>query len=395
MTNYIPRSMQPTLKEVLATFPIATICGPRQSGKTTLCRKEFPSLPYVNLEDLTTRQFATDDPKGFVNQFEHGAIIDEAQLVPELFNQLQVKIDEERFSGEIKARFILTGSSNFAFLPSLRQSLAGRTGILTLLPLSTNELENGGFIDLPVDIQIIKGGFPEVWIDGQDKTRLILENYINTYVERDVRKLLEVGDYQKFSAFIRICASRIGSELNKSSIAVEIGVSVSTVERWLSVLEASYVIYLLKPWYANIGKRLVKTPKLYFYDTGIACTMLGIHTREQLLGHPLRGGLFENLVINNLVKWGFNRGLQEQIYFFRDKTGREVDIIRETPEGLMAYEVKAGMTYNTAYKKNIDYLKGLLGDRIIGSGIIYTGDVEMKTRENALIKFRDFPDKII
>lgn len=395
MTNYIPRSMQPALKEVLETFPIATVCGPRQSGKTTMCRKEFPSLPYVNLEDMTTRQFAMDDPKGFINQFDNGAIIDEAQLVPDLLSQLQVKVDEERFSGHVKARYILTGSSNFALLPTLRQSLAGRTGILTLLPLSTKEIEYGVGGNIPADTQIIKGGFPAVWTNKTDSTRLILENYINTYVERDVRKLLEVGDYNKFATLLRVCASRIGSELNKSSIAVEIGMSVPTVERWLSVLEASYVIYLLKPWYSNIGKRLVKTQKLYFYDTGIACTLLGIHTESQLMGHPLRGGLFENLVLNNLVKWGNNKGLQEQIFYFRDKTGREVDIIRETAAGLSAYEVKAGMTYNADFKKNIDYLKKLLGDKIIGSGVIYNGDVEMRIRENALINFRNFPNAII
>lgn len=391
MMNYIPRTMQPTLKEILATFPIATICGPRQSGKTTMCRKEFPSLPYVNLEDVTTRQFAMDDPKGFINQFEQGAIIDEVQLVPELLSQLQVRIDEDRFSGQVNARYILTGSSNFAFLPALRQSLAGRTGILTLLPLSTKEIEEGGFENTSADVQIIKGGFPAVWIDVQNNPRLILENYINTYVERDVRKLLEVGDYKKFATLLRVCASRIGSELNKSSIAVEIGVSVPTVERWLSALEASYVIYLLKPWYANIGKRLVKTPKLYFYDTGIACALLGIHTQSQLIGHPLRGSLFENLVINNFVKWGYNRGLQEPIYYFRDKTGREIDIIHEAAEGLSAYEVKAGMTYNADFRKNIDYLKTLLGEKIIASGIVYNGDIEMKAPENALINFRNFP----
>lgn len=394
MTNYIPRLMQPTLKEVLEIFPIATVCGPRQSGKTTMCRKEFPSLPYLNLEDMTTRQFAMDDPKGFINQFKQGAIIDEAQLVPELLSQLQVKIDEDRFAGRAKARYILTGSSNFAFLPSLRQSLAGRTGILTLLPMSTIEIEGGGFENISADTQIIKGGFPGVWIDRQNKHRLILGNYINTYVERDVRKLLEIGDYKKFATLLRVCASRIGSELNKSSVAVEIGVSVSTVERWLSALEASYVIYLLKPWYANIGKRLVKTPKLYFYDTGIACSLLGIHTESQLTGHPLRGSLFENLVINNLVKWGYNRGLQEQIYYFRDKVGHEVDIIRESAAGLSAYEVKAGMTYNTDFRKNIDYLKKLLGEKIVRSGIIYNGDVEMKTPDNALINFRKFPHEI-
>lgn len=394
MSDYICRMMQPTLKKVLETFPVATVCGPRQSGKTTMCRKEFPSLPYVNLEDITTRQFALEDPKGFIAQFGKGAIIDEIQLVPDLLSQIQVLIDEERFSGITKARYILTGSSNFAFLPSLRQTLAGRTGILTLLPLSTQEIDSAGFGTVSADTQIIKGGYPAVWINTKDQTRLILENYINTYVERDVRQLMEVSDYNKFTTLLRLCASRIGSELNKSSLSIEVGVSVPTIERWLSVLEASYVIYLLRPWHANIGKRLVKTPKLYFYDTGLASVLLGIYSEQQLMGHPLRGSLFENMVVNNLVKQGYNRGLEEKLFFFRDKTGHEVDIIQESTSGLSAYEVKAGMTYNKDFRKNIDFLKGLLGDKIIGSGIIYNGDFEMKTKENTVINFHNFPQSL-
>lgn len=390
MSFFIPRAMQPTLRDVLKIFPSATICGPRQSGKTTLCRKEFPELPYVNLEDITNRQFAIEDPIGFLSQFSQGVIIDEVQQVPDLLSQIQVIIDEDRFNGNDKRKFILTGSSNFNLLPQLRQSLAGRTAFLTLLPLSTHEIIKGGFEDIQPNKEIIKGGYPAVWTAPDENSRLILENYINAYVERDVRNLLNIEDFRKFATFIRLCASRIGYELNKTSIAIETGVSVPTVERWLSVLEATYIIFLLKPWHGNISKRLVKSPKLYFYDTGIASTLLGVYTEEQLTGHPLRGSLFENLVVNNVIKYGYNKGLSDNLFFYRDKSGHEVDLIWEQSQGLSAIEIKAGMTYNPEFRKNLDYLKKLLNDKIIESKIIYTGDTELKG-ETTVSNYKKFP----
>ena len=390
MSAFIFRAMQSTLHDVLKIFPSATICGPRQSGKTTLCRKEFPELPYVNLEDLSIRQFAIEDPKGFLSQFPQGVIIDEVQQVPDILSQIQVIIDEDRFNGKENRKFLLTGSSNFTLLPQVRQSLAGRTAFLTLLPLSTQEIINGGFIDFTINNEIIKGGYPAVWTKTEENSRIILENYINAYVERDVRNILNIEDFRKFTTFVRLCASRIGYELNKSSLAIETGVSVPTVERWLSVLEATYVIYLLKPWYGNISKRLVKAPKLYFYDTGIATTLLGVNTTEQLTGHPLRGSLFENLVINNVIKYGYNKGLSENIYFYRDKSAHEVDLVWEQPNGLCAIEIKASMTYNPDYRKNLDYLKKLLNDKIIDSKIIYNGDAELKG-EIEVSNYKNFP----
>ena len=390
MSVFIPRTMQSTLHDVLKLFPCATICGPRQSGKTTLCRKEFPELPYVNLEDLTNRQFAIEDPKGFLSQFPQGVILDEVQQVPKILSQIQVIIDEDRFKGIENRKFLVTGSSNFSLLPQVRQSLAGRTAFLTLLPLSTQEIINGGFTDFTTNKEIIKGGYPAVWSIPGENSRIILENYINAYVERDVRNILNIEDFRKFTTFIRLCASRIGYELNKSSIAIETDVSVPTIERWISVLEATYVIFLLKPWHGNIAKRLVKTPKLYFYDTGIATTLLGINTEDQLMGHPLRGSLFENLVINNVIKYGYNRGLSENLYFYRDKSGHEVDLIWERSNGLSAIEVKASMTYNSDFRKNLDYLKKLLNDKIIESKIIYNGDTELKG-EIAVSNYKNFP----
>lgn len=390
MSAFIPRAMQSTLHDVLKIFPCVTICGPRQSGKTTLCRKEFPELPYVNLEDLSIRQYAIEDPKGFLSQFPDGVIIDEVQIAFDILSQIQVIIDEDRYKGIENRKFLLTGSSNFSLLPNVRQSLAGRTAFLTLLPLSTQEIIHGGFADLTTNKEIIKGGYPAVWTTPDEYSRMILENYINAYVERDVRNIINIEDFRKFTTFIRLCASRIGYELNKSSIAIETGVSVPTIERWISVLEATYVIFLLKPWHGNIAKRLVKAPKLYFYDTGIATTLLGVNTVEQLTGHPLRGSLFENLVINNVIKYGHNKGLSENLYFYRDKSGHEVDLILEQPNGLSAIEIKASMTYNTDFRKNLDYLKNLLNDKILESKIIYNGDTELKG-EMIVTNYKNFP----
>jgi len=391
--QYIPRAIKPALHDALATFPVITLCGPRQSGKTTLCRTEFSSFPYINLEDITARQFAEEDPKGFLAQYPRGAIIDETQLVPPLFSQIQVLVDEDRFTGNSDRKFILTGSRNFALSTELRQTLAGRTGVFTLMPLSTAEITDAGFGASQLHEMILSGGYPAVWTNPAAQRRLIIENYINTYVERDVRRLMDVKDLRKFSTFLRLCAARIGSELNKSSLAVETGVSVPTIDSWLSVLEASFVIHLLHPWHANIGKRLVKSPKLYFCDTATACNLLGINTPQQIEGHPLRGALFENLVVNNMVKYSLNRGLREPLYFYRDKTGREIDLIYETDGRLNAFEIKAGMTYHHDYFRHIAYLKKILGDRLFSSAVIYAGDVERFSAEEAVINYRNFPDK--
>lgn len=390
--KYIRRAIQPALKNALNIFPVVSLCGPRQSGKTTLCRMEFPEMQYVNLEDYSTRTFAEEDPNGFLKQFRNGVIIDEAQLVPELFNQIQVIVDEDRFKGNMARKFILTGSSNFSLLPTLRQSLAGRTGMYFLLPLSCRELEDAGRKE-KVEDYILNGGYPAVWDNPVIFRSDILNNYIETYVERDVRRLMEVKDLKKFSTFLRLCAARIGSELNKSSLAVELGISVPTIERWISVLEASFVIYLMQPWAENIGKRLTKTPKLYFTDTGIACTLLGIKTSEHLMGHPLRGALFENLVISNVLKDIYNHGERETLYFYRDKTGREIDLIREDNGKIEAIEIKAGNTFNTDYLRNIRYLKSIIKDKLVKSGVVYSGKSEFLKDEEGVINIKNYPKR--
>lgn len=388
--KYIKRTIQPALKNALNIFPVVSLCGPRQSGKTTLCRREFPEMRYVNLEDYSTRIFAQDDPNGFLNQFQNGVIIDEAQLVPELFSQIQVIVDEDRFRDNHDRKFILTGSSNFSLLPNLRQSLAGRMGMYTLLPLSCRELFEAGYSE-SVEDYILKGGYPAIWDNPSEFRTEILNNYIETYVERDVRRLLEVKDLKKFTTFLRLCAARIGSELNKSSMAVELGISVPTIERWISALEASFVIYLIQPWAENIGKRLTKTPKLYFTDTGIACTLLGIQTADHLMGHPLRGALFENLVINNVVKDIYNHGKRETLYFYRDKTGREIDLIREDKGKIEAVEIKAGKSFNPDFLRNIRYLKSIINDRLKISKVVYSGDFEFDKEEEGVLNYLNYP----
>lgn len=392
VTDYIPRAMQSTLEKALQAFPIVTICGPRQSGKTTLCRITFPDMAYVNLEDLATRSFAEHDAKGFLMQFEHGAIIDEVQLVPALFSQLQVIIDNDIFIGKKDRKFIHTGSSNFSLLPDLRQSLAGRTAVFTLMPLSTAEIVSQGVDAKDVDAMIVNGGYPAMWKTDPQFRRQIIESYINTYVERDVRRLMDVKDLRKFTMFIRMCAARIGTELNKSSLSVEVGVSVPTIDSWLSVLEASYVIYMLQPWYANIGKRLVKSPKLYFCDTAVACALLGITSKEQMSSYFMRGALFENMVVNNMRKYALNAGISSDLYFYRDKTGREIDLVTESASGIGAYEIKSGMTFYDEYFKHIDYLKSLLGEKLVSSAVVYAGDVELKAQEKAVVNYQNFPD---
>lgn len=384
--DYIQRNIQPYLHKIYDAFPTVTLCGPRQSGKTTLCRKEFPDLEYVNFENPSLRQIIAEDPLGFVAQYKKGAIFDEVQLVPDIFSALQIVIDEDRFNNHPARKFILTGSSNFSLLPNLRQSLAGRTGIVTLLPFSVDELVKGGFLE-NVDTYIFQGGYPGVWDSSTELKTDIMESYINTYVERDVRRIMEVKDLNKFTLFLKLCAARIGTELNRSSIAVELGVAVSTIENWLSVLQATYILFLLKPWHSNIGKRLTKSPKLYFYDTGLASTLLNINNSESLFFNPMRGQLFENMVISNQIKKLLNFGIKDEIFFYRDKSGKEIDLLIQTSEGINAYEIKSGASYKSDYMNGIKYLKKILGDSIVKSGVIYAGEAELAKQEEGIYNY--------
>lgn len=383
----IKRDLSAYISGVFDYLPVVTLTGPRQSGKTTLCRTQFTTLPYYNLEDAATLSEIENDPKAFLSKNKEGAIIDEAQRFEHIFSYLQVAVDEDRMTGNLSRKFVVTGSSNFALMQKASQSMAGRTAVLTLLPLSISELKKTYSTASTSDL-ILRGGYPAVWLAGDEGRQIVLSNYYTTYVERDLRQLINIKDLRLFHSFIRLCAGRIGSEFNASALSVEVGVSVPTIKSWISILEASYIIHLLPPYYANINKRLTKSPKLYFYDTGLASWLMGINTNEQLDIHPLRGALFENLVVNEFLKAGFNKGDQPQLYFYRDQRQHEVDLIAELPNGtLKAYEIKSGQTYRTDFFNQLAYLRSLLGEKISISQVIYDGDQEDDKSIDGIINY--------
>ena len=386
----INRTLASSFSDVFSVLPVITLTGPRQSGKTTLCRELFPDLPYVSLEDSDTLAEVQADPKAFFNHHPKGVIIDEAHHFPNVFSYIQVIVDEDRFQGTDQHHYIVTGSSNFAMMEKITQSMAGRTAVYSLLPLSTAEIMSYQ-PEASTSKMLLYGGFPAVWTaDNELLRQQLLSNYYTTYIERDVRTLINVKDLQAFQTFIRLCASRVGQEFNASAVSNEVGVSVPTIKHWLSILAASYVVYLLHPYYTNIGKRLTKTPKLYFYDTGLAAFLLGISTELQMDVHPLRGALFENMVINDMMKLDLNRGNNmQQLFFYRDKSQREVDVLRILPPNLVeAYEIKSAQTWNADFFANLNYLRPLLKERLLKTTVVYDGTQESHQTDNGIINFR-------
>ncbi|BAP89366.1 ATPase (AAA+ superfamily)-like protein [Burkholderiales bacterium GJ-E10] len=335
------RDLEPTLRRLSRYFPIVAITGPRQSGKTTLARRMFADKPYVSLEDPAERAFAETDARGFLARFSDGAIFDEAQRWPDLFSHLQGIVDAVRTPG----RFILTGSQQFDLLAGVTQSLSGRVAMAQLLPLSYGELPE---LSASPDQMIGAGGYPAIHAQGIPVADWF-PNYVATYVERDVRQLLGVQDLSRFQRFLRLCAGRTGQLLNLSNLASETGITHSTARAWLSVLEASYIVFLLPPYHRNFGKRLVKTPKLYFVDTGLACWLLGIRSATQLATHPLRGALFETMIVGEFLKARAHAGQPADLYFWRDNGGNEADLLFEQADGLQTVEIKSGATVTPDY----------------------------------------------
>ena len=369
----IYRTMESALSKSFNYLPTITITGPRQSGKTTLCRTCLSDLPYVNLEDYHTLEQLQNDPKGFIARFPNGVIIDEAQRWPQIFSYLQVEVDNDRINGGSR-RFVVSGSSNFALLAKVTQSMAGRTAVLTLLPLTVSEILSS-YPGTSTDELLLRGGFPALWGIDLRGVDVLMSSYLSTYIERDLRSLLNIKDLHAFQTFLRLCAGRIGQEFNASAMSVEVGVSVPTIQSWLSILEASYVVTLLRPYYQNIGKQLTKSPKLYFCDCGLAAWLLGIRSTEQMALHPLRGNLFENMVVTDFIKTDLNRGLSNQFFFYRDKTRHEVDLLRILPDGhIQAFEIKSGKTYTPQWTKHLSYLCNLLGERVQTTAVIYDGE---------------------
>jgi len=364
----ISRKAQQTLVHLASQFRAVAVTGPRQSGKTTLVRAVFPDKEYVNLENPDTRSFASEDPRGFLGMYPDGAIIDEIQRVPELFSYLQQILDDSPVNG----KFILTGSNKFLIQEGISQSLAGRAGYLFLLPLGLNEIPD---MKENTNQLMFKGGYPALY-QNQSDVGLFYSNYIRTYVERDVRLIKNISDLNAFERLIRLCAGRTSQLLNMSSLAVEVGVDVKTIDAWLSVLEAGFVVFRLQPYHKNFNKRVIKSSKIYFYDTGLACSLLGIQSHEQLDLHPLRGSLFENLCVTEFLKHRFNQGLRANLYFWRDNSGNEIDLILEKANDSVPVEIKAGKTITSSYFKGVNYWKKLTKNDT--GFVIYDGDSVQK-----------------
>jgi len=381
--EYVPRTIEKEALLLAGHYPVLTITGPRQSGKTTLARHLFQDLPYFSFENPDVRSLVVNDPRRFLNQLPKGAILDEVQHIPEIMSYLQQISDEK--GPEIL--FVLTGSNHFSIMEKVTQSLAGRTGILKLLPFSLSEIAQS--IGNSSDELMYRGFYPQVHTRNLSPTK-IYRNYYETYLQKDIRQLIQIKDLRLFDKFIRICAGRTGSLLNASALANETGVSVPTIKSWISVLEASYVLYLLPPYFENINKRLIKSPKLYFYDVGMASYLLGITNPAQMSRDPLRGSLFENMVVTEVVKHYFNTGQDQPLYFFSDNHHLEVDLIIKKADELIALEIKSAQTFNTDFLKGLNRLTELMAGRITSDYLIYDGTTE-QTGPRSILNFRTMP----
>ncbi len=363
----IQREMLPTLLQASTEYPVVTVTGPRQSGKTTLCRHAFPDKTYINLEAPDTRRFAQEDPRGFLATIPAGAILDEIQRAPEIPSYIQELVDEKPVAG----RFILTGSQQFELMDQVSQSLAGRTALLRLLPLSIREIQDSGHQRSLFSL-MHSGFYPRIIRNDLNPSQAMGE-YFSTYVERDLRQLSAIHDLQKFERFVRLCAGRTGQLLNLNNLGSDAGISHSTARQWLDLLQASYIVFLLPPWFTNTRKRLVKSSKLYFYDVGLAAWLLGINRSEQVQRDPLYGALFENMIIVDRLKTKFNQRAGAGMYFYRDNVGNEVDLIEPEGAGVHALEIKAGATINRDYFKGLAHFKKSFPDQWIDGCVVYAG----------------------
>lgn len=376
----IERTLASKVTSLAQKFQVITLTGPRQSGKTTLVRATFPDLPYVSLEEPDIRQIALTDPRGFLSNYPNGVILDEIQNTPELFSYLQRIVDENR-----QIQFILTGSSNFLLMEKISQTLAGRTAVLHLLPFSLQELEP---LADSYENLIFKGQYPRIY-DRTIPPPDFYPSYIQTYVDRDVRMIKNIGDINAFIQFTQLCAGRIGQLLNYASLANDAGISPNTAKSWLSILESSYILYRLQPYHRNFNKRLVKSPKLYFYDTGVACSLLGIREQEQINLHYMKGSLFENLILNEFIKRSFNRGENRQPYYWQDNHGKEIDCLLVNGEKVTAIEIKSGKTISISYFENLNYWRSLTTLPENQEYVVYGGDQSMQTSAGTLISWKD------
>lgn len=383
----IQRDAEKTIRHMLHGFPIVTITGPRQSGKTTLAKAIFTDKPYASLEDPDIRLFAKEDPRSFLERFPDGAVLDEVQRCPELLSYLQSRVDADGRMG----LYILTGSQQFGLLSGITQSLAGRTAFMELLPFSLSELKKAELLPTHADTILHKGCYPPLY-DRDLLPHTWFSAYTTAYVERDVRQILKVQELETFQRFIRLCAGRTGQLLNYSSLASECGITHNTAKAWISVLEASYILFLLRPHHANFKKRLVKMPKLYFYDVGLASWLLGIRTAEQITTHPLRGPLFETFIISELIKSRLNQGERPDLFFWRDSNGNEVDVIAEQGGKLIPLEIKSGKTLTKESTSSLKKWIALAKTESTFPTLIYGGEESYKRNDIQITGWQESGD---
>jgi len=371
----IKRTLSSQLLNLAQHYPVVSLIGPRQSGKSTLCQMTFAEYPLFNLESPSLRERISSDPQAFIDSQRGGCIIDEIQYLPELLSYIQVAVDDRKRNGE----FIITGSQQYQLMASVAQSLAGRTAIARLLPLSIEELTESANLEDSLDARMIKGSYPRVINEGLDPNQAY-SFYAQTYLERDVRQIVNVQDLGTFERFLRLCAGRSGQLVNLTNLSNETGVDQSTIARWLTVLETSFIIVKIQPHFENLSKRVVKSPKLFFLDTGLLCYLLGISTVEQLSIHPLRGAIFETYVASEIIKYRFNRVLDHNLYFYRNSSGKEIDFLIELGNAVQPIEVKASRSFNKAFLKNIEYYLSLPKNRAIAPGIVYSGSEQFRVQ---------------
>ena len=380
----IPRDITDKLRYLAAKYPVVALTGARQTGKSTLLKSCFPTYRYVTLEDMDIRRQAVEDPRGFLSNFGTRVIIDEAQYAPDLFSYIQTKVDDENAVGI----YLLSGSQNFLLMQSITQSLAGRTALLKLAPFSIPELKRASLLPATLNDWLFTGGYPRIY-DKEIFPADFYPHYIQTYIERDVRQLRQITNLMSFVRFLKLCAARIGQLLNIHSLANECGITVPTVQAWLSVLETGGVVYLLKPYYKNYNKRLIKSPKLYFYDTGLAASLLGMEHSMQLSTHYLRGELFENMIIAEYLKKEFAQGKEPQFYFWRDSNQNEVDLLVEKGGTLYAIEIKSGATLNDSYFKGLNRFQQISGIDGENLRVVYGGDADYRTQSGRFVSWKN------
>lgn len=384
----IKRHIEPEFLQLLGEYPIVTILGPRQAGKTTLARQVLPDYAYVNLEHPETRAFAQDDPKAFLAQYPGKAIFDEIQRLPELLSYLQVAVDNQRENG----RYVLTGSHQLALREAIAQSLAGRTAILHLLPFSIAELVDNDLGFANAEDYLYQGFLPRIY-DQQQRPSTAYANYYQTYVERDVRQLINLKDVAQFQKFMKLVAGRVGQLMDYSSLAGDVGVSATTIKHWLSILEASFILYKLPPYFENFGKRVIKTPKYYFMDTGLLCFLLGIENPQQVARDPLIGQLFENLVVIDVLKNFYNNGKLDNLYFFRDSNGLEADLLLQQGRQLIPIEIKSSSTYKSELLKGLKRIMKL-SPQMANAHLVYSGDAMQFSNGINAIRFDDLAARL-